>query len=245
MWGGFKEIMQIPSLVELLEAGVHFGHKTSRWHPKMKPFIYTERSGVHVLDLQKTQEQLTSVLAIVKQMATEGKTILFVTTKPQAKTILKAAAIDAQSPFLVDRWIGGLLTNFSEFRRLLKKYMGMKTEKETGEWERYTKKERVRIDKELEKMSVTLGGLQTVENMPGALFIPSVQKEKTAISEANKMGVPIFGICDSNANPDKITYPIPANDDAVKSLTLIINLFATAIKEGKAEFEKKKLEVVK
>lgn len=237
--------MQIPSLVEMLEAGVHFGHKTSRWHPKMKPFIFTERSGVHVLDLQKTQEQLTSVLAIAKQMAAEGKTVLFVTTKPQAKNLLKAAAIDAQSPFLVDRWIGGLLTNFPEFRRLLKKYIGMKTEKETGEWERYTKKERVRIDKELEKMSATLGGLETMDVMPDAIFIPSVQKEKTAISEANKMNVPVFGICDTNANPSKITYPIPANDDAVKSLTLIINLFASAVKEGKAEFEKKKAEMAK
>ncbi len=237
--------MQIPSLVEMLEAGVHFGHKTSRWHPKMKPFIHTERAGVHVLDLEKTQAQLETILATAKQMASEGKTILFVTTKPQAKNILRAAAIDCGSPFLVERWMGGLLTNFGEFRRLLKKYTSMKTEKETGEWERYTKKERVRIDKQIEKMSVTLAGLETVENMPAALFIPSVQKEKTAIMEANKMGVPVFGVCDSNANPEKITYPIPANDDAVKSLTLIINLFAAAVKEGKAEFEKKKLEAVK
>lgn len=244
--GRFKEIaMNIPSLTQLLEAGVHFGHKTSRWHPKMKNFIFTERSGVHVIDLQKTQEQLAIALDTAKKMSAEGKTILFVTTKPQAKQLLLTAALEAGAPYLVDRWIGGLLTNFAEFRRLIKKFVTLTDQKTTGEWERYTKKERVRIDKELSKMGVTLAGLVSVETMPDAIFVPTVQKEKTAILEANKMNVPIFGICDTNTNPDKISFPIPANDDAVKSLTLIINLFAQAVKEGKEEYAKNKAQIVK
>ena len=233
-----KYYMQIPSLADLLQAGVHFGHKTSRWHPKMKEFIYTGRSGVHVLDLQKTQERLSVALETVQSMAAQGKKILFITTKPQAREIVKAAALAAGMPYLVDRWIGGLLTNFPEFRRLIKKYLSLKEQKESGELERYTKKEQLRIAKEMEKMERTLIGLTALDAMPDALFIPSVQKEKTAVTEAGKMHIPIFGICDSNANPSKAAYPIPANDDAVRAITLLVDLVGQAARAGHEEFEK-------
>lgn len=226
----------------MLQAGVHFGHQVSRWHPKMKRFIFTERNGVHIINLEETQRQLENVLASVKQMASEGKLILFVTTKPQARDMVKKAAIDAGMPYLVERWIGGLLTNFIEIKKLLKKYIGLKEQQASGALERYTKAEQVRIGKELEKMDVSLSGLTVLERMPDALFIPSVQREKTAVTEANQMRVPIVGVCDTNANPDKVEYCIPANDDAIKSLTLIVGLVAEAVKQGRKEWEKKQAE---
>ena len=227
--------MTYPSILEMLQAGVHFGRQVSRWHPKMKPFIFTERNRVHIINLEKTEEQLKAVLPAVKQMAAEGKTILFVTTKPQARDIVKAAAIDCGMPYLVDRWLGGMLTNFVEIRKLLKKYISLKEKQAKGEFEQYTKKEQLEISKELEKMDSYLAGLVSLERMPDALFIPSVQREKTAVVEANKMGVPIIGVCDTNANPGKVAHVIPGNDDAVKSITLLVGLVGAAVKEGKAE----------
>ena len=227
--------MTYPSILEMLQAGVHFGHQVSRWHPKMKPFIFTERNRVHIINLEKTEEQLKAVLPAVKQMAAEGKTILFVTPKPQARDIVKAAAIDCGMPYLVDRWLGGMLTNFVEIRKLLKKYISLKEKQAKGEFEQYTKKEQLEISKELEKMDSYLAGLVSLERMPDALFIPSVQREKTAVVEANKMGVPIIGVCDTNANPGKVAHVIPGNDDAVKSITLLVGLVGAAVKEGKAE----------
>lgn len=230
--------MQVPSLVEMLEAGAHFGHKKSRWHPKMQPFIFGDRHGIHIINLEETQKQLETVLASVKQMAKEGKVILFVSTKPQAREIVKAAALDCGAPFLTDRWLGGMLTNFSEMKRLIKKYLRLKEEQATGELEKYTKKERLEIGKEIEKMDTYLSGLSSLEKLPDALFLPSVQQEKTAMTEAAAMKVPVIGICDSNANPRFVEYVIPANDDAVKSITMMVNLVAAAVKEGKAEREK-------
>lgn len=227
--------MKIPSLTEMLEAGVHFGHQISRWHPKMEPFIFTQRNGVHIIDLEATEKQLQETLAEVKQMAKEGKNILFVTTKPQAREIVKAAAMDAGMPYLVDRWIGGLLTNFTEIKRLIKKYAMLKEQQANGELERYTKKEQLRIGKELVKMDQSLAGLVSLEKMPDVIFIPALQREKTVVVEANKMRVPIIGVCDTNANPDKADYVIPANDDAINSIKMMVNLVAEAVKEGKKE----------
>ncbi len=224
--------MQYPSVLEMLQSGVHFGHHVSRWHPKMKPFVYGDRNQVHIINLEKTEEQLHSVLPAIKQMAAEGKQILFVTTKPQARELVKQAAIDCGMPYLTERWLGGLLTNFAEIKKLIKKYNALKEKQTKGELGNYTKKEQLEISKELEKMDTYLAGLSTLERMPDALFIPSVQREKTAVVEANKMNVPIIGVCDTNANPAKVSYVIPANDDAVKSITLILNLVRDAIKEG-------------
>ncbi len=227
----------------MLQAGVHFGHQTSRWHPKMKDFIYTDRNNIHVIDLEKTQAQLESVLPQIKKMAAEGKQILFVSTKPQAREVVKAAAIECGMPFLTDRWLGGMLTNFAEIKKLVKKYNTLKEEQRTGELEKYTKKEQLDIAKELEKMDIYLGGLAKLEKMPDALFLPAMQREKTAVMEANRMHVPIIAICDTNANPEKADLVIPANDDAVNSIKMIVNLVAVAVKEGKAEGEKKMGEV--
>jgi len=230
--------MKIPSLLEMLEAGVHFGHHESRWYPKMKPYIFTQRNGVHILDLEKTQVNLKEALASAKAMAAEGKQILFVTTKPQARDIVKVAAIDCGMPYLVERWIGGMLTNFTEIRKLIQKYVDLRAQQESGELERYTKKERANLSKQLEKMSTTLDGLQTLHKIPDALFVPSVQREKTAVTEANKTFVPIIGVCDTNADPSRVAHVIPANDDAVGSITMIVGLVAGAIKEGRAEWVK-------
>ena len=222
----------------MLQAGVHFGHQGSRWHPKMKPYIFTKRGGTHIINLEETQRQLEDTLARVKAMASEGKTILFVTTKPQAHDIVRDAAKRAGAPYLVDRWIGGLLTNFPEMRKLFRKYLDLKAQQTSGELERYTKAEQVRIGKELEKQDENLGGIASLTKLPDAVFIPAMQREKTAVTEANRTGVPIIGICDTNANPDKATYIIPANDDAVSAIRMMVDLVADAYAEGRAEFEK-------
>jgi small subunit ribosomal protein S2 len=231
--------MKIPSIMEMLKAGVHFGHQVSRWHPKMGDYIFTERNGVHVINLEETKKSLESTLESVRNMALEGKEILFITTKPQAREIVRNAAIDCGSPYLVERWVGGLLTNFYEMKKLFKKYLSLKEQQETGEFERYKKHEQVKITKELEKMDKNLSGIAYLEKMPDAIFIPSLQREKTAVVEANKMNVPIIGVCDTNSNPKKADYVIPANDDAVNSIKMIVGLVAEAIKEGKLEYEKR------
>lgn len=231
--------MKVPSILEMLQAGLHFGHKACRWHPKMKEYIFTQRHGVHVIDLEKTQAYMKETYAAVKQMAAEGKTILFVTTKPQAKQIVAEAAQRADTPYLVDRWLGGMLTNFVEIKKLIKKYVSLKEQQRNGELERYTKKEQVRISKELVKMDKTLAGLTTLTKMPDAIFLPAMQREKTAVIEANRTGVDIIGVCDTNANPLKATHIIPANDDAVKAITLVVNMMADAVIEGKKEWNAK------
>jgi len=231
--------MKVPSVVEMLQAGVHFGHQVSRWHPKMEEYIFTERNGVHVIDLERTREELEKVLKSVHDLAADGKQILFITTKPQAREIVRNAAVDCGMPYLVERWIGGLITNFPEMKKLFKKYVSLKDQQASGELERYTKHEQVKIIKGLEKMEKNLSGIAYLEKMPDALFVPSLQCEKTAVNEANRVGVPIIGICDTNANPDKADFVIPANDDAVNSIKMMVELVAEAIKEGRAEYEKK------
>ncbi len=224
----------------MLQAGVHFGHQTSRWHPKMKDFIYTDRNGIHVIDLEKTRAELVVVLPQIQKMAAEGKVILFVSTKPQAREVVKAAAIECGMPFLTDRWLGGMLTNYAEIKKLVKKYNTLKEEQRTGELEKYTKKEQLDIAKELEKMDIYLGGIARLEKMPDALFLPAMQCEKTAVMEANRMHVPIIAVCDTNANPGKADYVIPGNDDAVNAIKMIVGLVAEAINAGKTEGEKAK-----
>lgn len=235
--------MTTPTLLEMLKAGAHFGHQVSRWHPKMKPFIYTERNGVHIIDLQQTQKQIEEVLPKVTAMAADGKQILFVSTKPQAREIVKAAAISCGMPYLVDRWIGGALTNFQEIKKLIKQYNELKAKQDAGELEHYTKKERVVIQKKLEKMGAYMEGLTGLTRMPDAVFMPAVQREKTARVETAKTKTPIIGICDTNSNPLEVEHVICANDDAVKSIELMVNLVAGAIKEGVSQYEKKKANI--
>ncbi len=222
----------------MLQAGVHFGHQGSRWHPKMKPFIFGKRGGTHIINLEETERMLGETLEAVTKMGKEGKKLLFITTKPQARDIVRDAAVRAGAPYLVDRWIGGLLTNFNEMKRLFKKYNGLKAQQESGELERYTKAERVRIGKELAKMDENIGGVASLTAMPDAIFVPALQREKTAVTEANRMNVKVVGICDTNANPDKADHVIPANDDAVGSIKMIVDLVADAYAAGLAEHKK-------
>lgn len=226
----------------MLEAGVHFGHQKSRWHPKMAPFLFGVRNGVHVIDLGKTVEQLEISLEYVKTLAAKGKVVLFIGTKRQARDLIKAAAESCGMPYLTERWIGGLITNFDEFKRRMKKYKGLKEMIETGEIEKYTKKEQTSIKKEIEKMDKYLAGLVGLERVPDALYIADLRVEKTALAEAQRVGVPMVAVCDSNVDPTKVEFPIPGNDDAVNSIKMMANLVAEAVKEGKVLFEKAKLD---
>lgn len=235
----------IPSLLEMLKAGAHFGHQQSRWHPKMEQYIYGSRNGVHVINLERTQEDLLKALEYVKDLAAKGKVILFVGTKRQAQAPIKAAAESCGMPFLTERWIGGLLTNFSEAKDRLKKYRNLKDQVATGEIEKYTKKEQVELKKKLATMDKYLNGLVNMDKMPDALYIADMRIAKTAVAEANRVNVPIVGICDTNVNPEKATYVIPANDDAVNSIRMMADLVAEAVKEGKVEWEKNKVAEVK
>ncbi|MDO8669281.1 MAG: 30S ribosomal protein S2 [Candidatus Buchananbacteria bacterium] len=231
--------MKMPTILELLQAGVHFGHQKGRWHPKMKEYIFTERGGVHIIDLEKTLVKLEEAANFLRDTAQKGGIVLFVGTKKQGQQIIKKYADETGMPYIIERWIGGLFTNFSNVGKLVKKYRKLKEESAAGVLAKYTKKEQVDFDKEIERLGKFVGGLGDMRKIPEAVFILDAKKEKTAIVEARKKGVPVVGFCDSNINPELFDYPIPANDDAVKSIDLIIGLIAQAILEGKAKQEDK------
>ena len=226
---------QLPELLELLKAGVHFGHKTSRWHPKMAPFIFGERGGVHIVDLEKTRAQLERAIEYVKGLAKEGEIILFVGAKKQAGPIIKKYAQDAGLPYVERRWLGGTLTNWAEIYRMIKKYLDLKNKQERGELEKYTKKERSEFQKDIERMRQLVEGLSIMTKPPDALFIVDIRQEDTALREANQKKIPIVALCDTNVNPDQVQYPIPGNDDALKAIEMIVKLVAEAYKEGVEE----------
>ena len=230
--------MILPTLQELLESGVHFGHQKGRWHPKMKPFIYAERNGIHVLNLEKTAVKLAEAAEFVKGVSKRGGSVLFVGTKKQAQNIMKKYALESGSPYIIERWIGGLFTNFTNVSKLIKKYKGLLESKESGALEKYTKKEQVEFAKEIEKLSRFVGGLTDLNKIPEAIFVCDVKKEKTAVAEATKRNVPIISFVDSNINPDLVTHPIPANDDGVKSIEIIAKTIAAAVRAGKEEKQK-------
>ncbi|MFA6485914.1 MAG: 30S ribosomal protein S2 [Candidatus Magasanikbacteria bacterium] len=233
-------MVKIPTLLEMLSAGAHFGHQKSRWHPKMEQYLFGNRNGVHVINLEKTQEELQKSLEYIKNLTAEGKVILFVGTKKQTKGLIQTAADSCGMPYISERWIGGLLTNFAEVKTRLKKYRLLKDQFATREIERYTKKEQVRKQKDLDKMDRYLLGIASLEKMPDALYISDMRTEKTALAEANRTGIPVVGVCDSNVNPLDATYIIPANDDAVNAIKMMADLVAEAVTEGKAEWEKAK-----
>ena len=232
-----NKFMKMPTVLELLQAGVHFGHQKGRWHPKMKEYVFTERGGVHVIDLEKTLIKLEDATNFLRDTAQKGGVILFVGTKKQGQTILKKYANEAGMPYIVERWIGGLFTNFSQVGKLIKKFKKLTEEKESGALAKYTKKEQVEFQKQTEKLNKFVGGLGDMRKIPDAVFVLDAKKEKTAIVEARKRNVPVVGFCDTNINPENLDYPIPANDDAIKSIELITRLAAEAIKEGKAKQE--------
>lgn len=229
----------MPTILELLQAGVHFGHQKGRWHPKMKEYIFTERGGVHIIDLEKTLVELERATKFLTNIAQNGGVVLFVGTKKQGQQMIKKYADESGMPYIIERWIGGLFTNFSNVGKLIKKYLKLKEEVKTGALNKYTKKEQVDFNKEIERLHKFVGGLGDMRKIPEAVFILDAKKEKTAIVEARKKGVPVVGFCDSNINPELFDYPIPANDDAVKSIDLILSLMSKAILEGKAKQESK------
>lgn len=231
-----------PSIEEMLEAGVHFGHTTSRWHPKMRPFLYGQRGEIHIIDLAKTREKLEEALAFLRKIASEGKTVLFVGVKPLVRETVKNEATRAQSPFAVNRWLGGTLTNWSAVFGMIKRMKELEGDRESGRLEKYTKKEQLLFGEEIERLEEMVGGLRLLNKLPDALFMVDIMYDRTALREANRVRVPVVAICDSNVNPAKAQYPIPANDDALKSVTLITQSAANAILAGKEEMRAKQEE---
>lgn len=227
-------MVNLPTLPELLEAGVHFGHKTARWNPKMKPNLFAAKSGVHIINLEKTLEQLKIALEFLSEETKAGKTIVFVGTKKQAQDIVKKAAISCDMPYVTARWLGGTLTNFEIVQRAFKKLEKDRLILLGKESEKLTKRDKVLLQKEIEKYEKLVGGLLKLQKKPDVLILIGAYDEKNAILEANKIGVPTVALVDSNADPNKITYPIAANDDATKSISLFAELFAKTIRENKS-----------
>ncbi len=226
------------SLAELLKAGVHFGHQVSRWHPKMRPFIFAARNGIYILDLEKTKERLEAAASYAEEIAARGGSILFIGTKRQAKPIIEREAKRVGMPYVTNRWIGGTFTNFPTISRVISTYKRLLGERERGELQKYTKKERLKIDEEIERLESLVGGISELAKLPDAVFIVDLKQERTAVKEARKTGLPILAIADTNVNPTGLHYPIPANDDATKSIELIVAAIADAIADGRARFEK-------
>ncbi|MFA6042336.1 MAG: 30S ribosomal protein S2 [Patescibacteria group bacterium] len=225
--------MREVTLLEMLQKGVHFGHQESRWNPKMDQYIFTSRNGIHIINLESTLAKLQAAAVFAQTVGKGGGNVLFVGTKRQAKDIVRRAAEDCGMPFAVERWIGGTLTNFSTIHELIKKLRRLKSEKSVGLFEKYTKKERLSFQDEIEKLQRDIGGMEYMDTLPAALFVVDAAKERTAVREARKMNIPIIAMCDTNANPDAVQYAIPANDDATKSIDLVATVLAEAIAEGK------------
>ena len=222
------------SMRQMLEAGVHFGHQTRRWNPRMRPFIFTERHGIHILDLAKTVPALDVALQQVRAVASSGQQVLFVGTKKQAREVLRQEADRAAMPYINSRWLGGTLSNWTTISRRIGYYKDLEARAMLGDDQHMTKKERLLLQKEFERMQRSFGGLKNMERLPGLLFVVDPTMEAIAIEEANSMRIPIVAMCDTDANPDKVTYPIPANDDAIRSIHLIAGRIADAVLEGMA-----------
>ena len=230
---------QLPTIEQMLKAGMHFGHRTSKWHPKMEPFIFGAHGGVHVIDLVKSRKMLESALDFMKKFAAEGKMILFVGTKMQVKKPMKDMAEEIGMPYVTEKWLGGCLTNFLIIKKLIKKYKDLLDDKNMGKLEKYTKKERLEFDREIKRLELRVGGLTKLNRLPDAIFVWDIKHEKTAVTEAQKKNVPLIAICDTNVNPKGINYIIPSNDDATKTVKLVLSLIKEVISEGKAAAAKK------
>jgi len=224
---------KVPTIEQMLKAGMHFGHRTSKWHPKMEPYIFTSRNGVYVIDLVKSRAMMETALDFIAKFTKEGKVILFVGTKPQVKTSLKAMAQEIGAPYISEKWMGGCLTNFDIIKKMIYKYVGLQKDKATGRLEKYTKKERLDIDRDIARLEIKVGGLTELTKMPDAIFVWDIKKEKTAVQEAQKRNIPIIAICDTNVNPTGINYVIPSNDDATKTVKLVLNAIKETVLEAK------------
>ena len=228
----------IPTMQDLLSAGVHFGHKASRAHPKMEEFIYGAREGVDIIDLAKSEEKLQAATDAAYDLGKTGKTLLIVGTKKQAREIIEQLAKEVDTPYLSVRWVGGLLTNFDEIKKNFKRLNGLKEEQAKGELKRYTKKEQLLYSRKLAKYEAELGGVANIEKIPDAMFIVDAVADNTAIVEAQKMNLIILGLCDTNANPNWFSYPVPSNDDGIKAIKIMCETLIRSYGEGKKEAAK-------
>lgn len=219
-------------LTELLEAGCHFGHQAARWHPKMAQYIWQAKDGIHIFDLAKTATKLNEACLAVLDFVKQGKTIVFVGTKRQAQEIIKEEAQKANVPYVTTRWLGGVITNWDQVKKSIDKLKDMKEKKEKGEYDKYTKKENLQLEKEINRLTKSLSGLVNLEKVPDAIFVVDCKREVAAVKEARMKNIKIFAIVDSNCDPDLIDYVIPANDDAVRSIKLIVGTFSKAVLKG-------------
>lgn len=225
--------MAVISMKQLLEAGVHFGHQTRRWNPKMAQYIFTERNGIYIIDLQKTVRKLEDAYTFVRDLSADNGTLLFVGTKKQAQDSIREEATRAGMPFVNARWLGGMLTNFKTIQNRIKRLQQLKAMKEDGTFDLLTKKEAAKLDLEIEKLEKFLGGITGMKKVPDAMFIVDPRKERIAVAEAHKLGIPIIAIVDTNCDPDEIDYVIPGNDDAIRAVRLISGAMADAVIEGR------------
>jgi len=230
-------MIKTPSLVDMLQSGVHFGHQTSKWHPKMKKYVFGSRQGIHIINLEETQKALEVAMDFLKKTAARGGTVLFVGTKKQAASIIEEAAKGCEMPYVTKRWLGGTLTNFSSVAQQIRKLKDMKRKQEKGELAKYTKLEQLRISEQIELLESKVGGIQELTRIPDAILIFDIRKDKTALEEALRRGVKVVAVCDTNVNPLDVDYPIPANDDAIKSIQLIAATLSGAVAEGHEEWE--------
>ena len=232
--------MTQPNLEQLLEAGVHFGHQTRRWNPKMRRFIFAERNGIHIIDLQKTLRQLELAEKLVRDVVARGDNILFVCTKRQLKGIVQAEAERCGAMFVTERWLGGMLTNFQTVKKQVRRLKDLETgSEEGGAFQDYTKKEQLMMSRERDKLGKYLSGIKNMGRLPGLMFVVDSKKEKIAVTEANKLGIPIVAIVDTNADPDLITVPIAGNDDAIRSVELLARAIADTVEEARREAPKR------
>jgi small subunit ribosomal protein S2 len=227
---------------DLLEAGVHFGHLTRKWNPRMAPYIFMEQNGIHIIDLKKTESKLEEAKAAAKNIARSGRRVLFVATKKQAKEIVAAEAQRANMPYTTQRWLGGMLTNFQTVRKSIKRMQNIDKMATDGTFERINKKERLMLDREKAKLQMILGGIEDMTKLPGAIFMIDVKREHIAVSEATRLGIPTIALVDTNSDPTVVDYAIPGNDDASKSIYLIVREIADSIIEGSQERKREKSE---
>ncbi len=234
--------MEKPTYKELLDAGVHFGHLKKKWNPKMAPYIFMERKGIHIIDLNRTQECMDRSANAMRALAKSGKKVLFVATKKQAREIVANAARNVGMPYVTERWLGGMMTNFSTIRRSIKKMNNIDRMLQDGTLENVTKKERLTLTRERDKLEKVLGGIANLNRLPSAIFIVDIHHEHIAVAEAHRLGIRTFGIVDTNSDPNEVDFPIPANDDASKSVKIITDYIVQAIQEGLEERRQAKTE---
>ena len=225
--------MAVVAMKQLLEAGVHFGHQTRRWDPRMAEYIFQARNGIHIIDLQKASKKIDEAYEFIKEQVEEGKTVLFVGTKKQAQDCMKDAAIKSGMYYVNQRWLGGMLTNFGTIRKRIDRLNELETMQEDGTFDVLPKKEVIILKKEMEKLQKNLGGIKDMKEMPGVMFVVDPKKERIAILEARKLGIPVVGLVDTNCNPEDVDYAIPGNDDAIRAVKLIADVMANAIIEGR------------